>query len=154
MDPKLASALWNLSELLFQAGREAERSDALLIRALACGLPDAARQVIARATSLRRSGAAARSAKLVDAALSARPEEPELLLLRGRARLDQQDCAGALADFQGAVERWPQSALAHASAGLASLCLGDEAAARTSFQRSLELDPNQPELRQALAQPP
>jgi Flp pilus assembly protein TadD len=41
-------------------------------------------------------------------------------------------------------------AIAYASLGLAQMCLGDERAARTAFERSLQLDPNQPMLLRAL----
>lgn len=154
LDPGLASALWNLSDLLSRENREPQRSDELLVRALAAGLPDGLGQVIGRALGCRRKGQAERASRLLDTALEVRPAESELLLLRGRWRLDAQDCAGALADFQAAAEQRPDSALVRASAGLASLCLGDEEAAASSFRRSLELDPNQPELRRALDQDP
>src|SRR5438552_3189553 len=39
LDPNLASALWNLSDLLF-AKKDFDRSDALLVKAFANGLPD------------------------------------------------------------------------------------------------------------------
>jgi Flp pilus assembly protein TadD len=44
----------------------------------------------------------------------------------------------------------PGNAAAFASGGLASQCLGDEAAADAQFTRSLQLDPNQPALRAAM----
>jgi Tfp pilus assembly protein PilF len=36
--------------------------------------------------------------------------------------------------------------------GLAQLCIGDGDGAARSFQRSLQIDPNQPEIRRALGQ--
>src|SRR5262249_44502323 len=124
LDGRLASALWNLSELV--ENQDPQRSDELLVRALAAGLPDGLVQLVGRVGALRRAKDTGRALKLLDAALAVRPGEPELWLLRGRGRLDAQDCAGALEDFRKAAERKPDSALAHASAGLASLCLGDE----------------------------
>ena len=42
LDPRSASALWNLSDLLHAEKREPERSDDLLVQAAAAGLPEAA----------------------------------------------------------------------------------------------------------------
>jgi tetratricopeptide (TPR) repeat protein len=66
------------------------------------------------------------------------------LLLRGKDVLKRKDCAAALQDFARAAELAPNDALAFASRGTAQLCLGDERAARASFRRSLDIDPNQP----------
>ena len=51
-----------------------------------------------------------------------------------------------------AAEAAPRNALAFASVGLAQLCIGDGEGAARSFQRSLQIDPNQPEIRRALGQ--
>ncbi len=61
------------------------------------------------------------------------------------------DCRGALADFRRATALAPASAAGHASEGLAHLCLGDRAAARRSLERSLQLDPQQPRVREFLS---
>ncbi|HEV2719649.1 MAG TPA: alkaline phosphatase family protein, partial [Thermoanaerobaculia bacterium] len=66
------------------------------------------------------------------------------LLLRGKDALKRNDCKAALEDFARAAELAPNDALAFASRGTAQLCLGDERAARASFRRSLDIDPNQP----------
>ena len=66
------------------------------------------------------------------------------LLLRGKDALKRSDCAAALKDFARAAELAPSDALAFASRGTAQLCLGDERAAKASFRRSLDIDPNQP----------
>jgi Tfp pilus assembly protein PilF len=149
LEPRHASALLNLGELLAREGRELERSDELLARALGAGAPEALSRVRGRAVALRRAGDAGRAERLATSALAARPES-ELHLFRGRLRLEREDCAGARDDFQEAAALAPQSALAHSSLGLASLCLGDEPAAQAAFRRSLELDPDQPELSRAL----
>ena len=149
IDPRLASALWNLSDLFFAGRREPDKSDELLIRALAAGLPDGAANVGARATGQKRAGEAERSRRLLDGALAAR-DEPALRMLRGRDRIEARDCAGALADFDVAVSLSPGDALAHASRGLARLCLGEPERAARDFRRSLELDPDQPEIRRYL----
>ncbi len=152
IDPKYASAMWNESETLFNAGRNPDLSDALLISALKSGLGDTVTFVIKRALSYQESGHADRSLRLLDAAVEAAPADGQLRLFRGRFRTDSHDCAGALADFQAAEQANPHDPIAFASAAVAQLCLGDQNAARASIERSLQLDPNQPMLRQMLAQ--
>jgi tetratricopeptide (TPR) repeat protein len=150
LDPDLASALWNLSDLLFAEGRDLRRADALLVRAFAGGLPEGQKFLIGRAIGYQRSGRPDRSLDLVRAALEARPDVAELWLFSGRYRVETGDCRGAAADFQRAVASTPGDAAAHASLGLAHLCLGQREAAHREFQRSLELDPNQPKVREYL----
>lgn len=160
--PDLAAALWNLSDLLFaeaeagaRAGRDAllDRSDALLLRALAGGLPDGVERALQRASGYGRAGARDRALDLLERAAALRPGEPRIWLQHGRFRLEQQRCDLALADFTRALKLDPASAVAHASAGLALLCRGDEPAALAAFRRSLALDPNQPEVRRFLDHP-
>jgi Flp pilus assembly protein TadD/predicted AlkP superfamily pyrophosphatase or phosphodiesterase len=150
LDPNLSSALWNLSDLLFARGSDLDRSDDLLVRALSHGLPDGPKLLIGRAIGYQRSGQADRSLALVNTALKARPDEAELWLFRGRYRVDAQECAGAAADFERAQRLAPQSAPAYASEGVARLCAGEKGAARRAFSRSLEIDPNQPKVRDFL----
>jgi tetratricopeptide (TPR) repeat protein len=150
VDPKLASALWNLSDLLFAQNMSLDKSDALLVRAFANGLPEGTRHLIGRAIGYQRSGQIERSLKLLTEAVIAKPDEAEVWLFRGRYRLEQSDCASALADFQRATRLAPENAAAFASQGVAQLCANDTAAARSSFERSLELDADQPKVREYL----
>lgn len=150
LDPGHASALINLSELLHRGDREPERSDELLLRSLAAGLPEGAEPVARRAAELVRAGQAGRGLRLLDGAIAQLPSEPRLRLTRGRHRLERQDCRAALADFEDAARLDPALPLAHASVGLASLCLNDPERAVSAFRRSLEIDPDQPEIRRAL----
>jgi tetratricopeptide (TPR) repeat protein len=157
-DPANAAALANLSDLLAQGtpssdrDRDRDRADALLVQALVAGLPDGVERVLARVAADRRSGAAERGLALLDRTIAALPELPEPRLLRGRLRLERQDCPGALADFSVAATASPENALAWGSAALARLCLGDRAGAVRDLRRSLALDPDQPEIARALAQ--
>jgi tetratricopeptide (TPR) repeat protein len=150
LDPRSASALWNLSDLLYAEGREPERSDDLLAQAAAAGLPEAGERAGARALELLRTGQAARALRLLDGAVAALPDDPGLRLLRGRHRLEKNDCAAARADFQDASRLAPENAVAWASLGLSEICLGDAAAARRALERSLAIDPAQPQVRAAL----
>lgn len=150
VDPNLASALWNLSDLLFAQNRSLDKSDDLLVRAFAHGLPEAPKYLIGRAIGYQRNGEIARSVRLLNMALAAKPDDPELLLFRGRYRVEQGDCASGLNDFRRATELSPSNAAAFASRGLAELCVGDRAGAQASLRRSLQLDPNQPKVREYL----
>jgi tetratricopeptide (TPR) repeat protein len=133
--------MWNLSETLFNARRNLERADALLISALQLGLADGPRFVIVRSLAYQRSGQEARSLHLLEQAVAAMPGDAELRLFRGRYRMDRRDCRGALDDFTAAEQQQPRNALAFASAGLAQMCIGDSSAAQASFSRARELDP-------------
>jgi len=148
VDEHLASAQWNLSDILYAMGQNLDRSDDLLIRAFAGGMPDGGKFVVGRAMAYQRSGNAARSLKLMDAAVAANARDPELWLFRGRYRIDTGDCRAAAADFDRAIALAPDSAPAHAARGVARLCMGDRAGARAAFARSLELDPSQPKIRE------
>ncbi len=152
IDPDLASALWNESDLLFSKGEDLDRSDALLLRAFAHGLPEGMKFLVGRAIGYQRSGQLDRARKLVSAARQARPDEPELWLFAGRYEVEDGNCRAALADFEKAASLAPGNAGAFASLGVARLCLGDRAGAREAFRRSLSLDPGQPQVKQYLAQ--
>jgi len=150
MDAGLGSALWNLSDVLQQQGKDKDRSDALLVRAFAAKAPETSRFLVERAIEYQRTGDAPRSLRLLDAALGARADEPEAWLFRGRYRVEAGDCRGALDDFRRAISLAPGHAAAFASEGLAYLCLGERDAARRSLARSLQLDPNQPRVKEFL----
>jgi Flp pilus assembly protein TadD len=150
IDPNLASALWNLSDMLF-ARYELERADELLLRSFANDLPDGRKYLIGRAIGYQRAGQPGRSLKLLEAAVAAKPEDAELRMFRGRYRIELRDCAGALDDFLAAERLQPANPVPFASAGIAEMCLGRSEAAQRSFAQSLRLDPNQPTLRRYLA---
>ncbi len=150
LDPAYASAMWNLSDLLFSAGRDRERADSLLLAAVTAGLPQGAEHVVGRARGWRALGAGERGTALLDQALAAQPNDPVLRLWRGRYRLELPDCPGALADFVQVAALAPDDPMTQASLGLARACLGDAAGAKAALVRSLLLDPDQPEVREFL----
>jgi Flp pilus assembly protein TadD len=150
VDPNLASALWNLSDLLWSRNESIDKSDALLVRAFANNLPEGTKFLIGRAIGYQRNGQLDRSISLLNQAAAAKPSEPEVWLFRGRYRVERGECAGAVDDFRQAARLTPNNAAVYASLGLAELCAGNNAAARTSFQKSLRLDPNQPKVREYL----
>jgi Flp pilus assembly protein TadD len=110
--------------------------------------------VVGRARAWRALGAGERGTALLDQALASQPNDAMLRLWRGRYRLEAPDCPGALADFVQVAALAPDDPMAHASLGLARACLGDATGARAALARSLQLDPNQPEVREFLASIP
>jgi tetratricopeptide (TPR) repeat protein len=151
IEPTLASAQWNLSDLLYAMGQDLDRSDDLLIRAFGGGMPDGGKYVIGRAIGYQRNGDAARSLRLMDAAVAVNVRDPELWLFRGRYRTERGDCRGAAADFDRATSLSPSNAAAYSASALARLCLGDRAGARRAFEHALQLDPEQPKVREYLS---
>jgi Flp pilus assembly protein TadD len=151
VDSNLASAQWNLSDITYAMGQDLDRSDALLVQAFGGGMPDGAKTVIGRAIAYQRGGDAARSLRLMSAAVDANGRDPELWLFRGRYRIDANDCRGALQDFDRAIALAPDNAAAFGASGVARLCAGDKAGARHAFERALALDPAQPKIREFLS---
>jgi tetratricopeptide (TPR) repeat protein len=150
VDPNLASALWNLSDLLYAGAVDLDRSDKLLVHAFGAGLPEGTKYLIGRAIGYQRSGQIDRSVKLLEAALRARPEDPEVWLFLGRYRVERGECPSAVSDFEKATRLAPRNAGAFASLGVARLCAGDLPAAKRDLLHSLELDPTQPAVREYL----
>jgi tetratricopeptide (TPR) repeat protein len=151
VDANLASAQWNLSDVLYAMGQDLDRSDTLLVRAFAGGMPDGAKTLIGRAIAYQRNGDAARSLRLMNAAVAANGRDPELWLFRGRYRIETGDCRGALEDFDKTIALAPDNAGAFGAAGVARLCAGDRAGARRAFERALQLDPSQDKIREYLS---
>jgi len=151
IEPNLASAQWNLSDVLYAMGQNMDRSDDLLIHAFGGGMPDGAKHVIGRAMAYQRNGDTARSLQLMNAAVAANGGDPELWLFRGRYRTERGDCRGAAADFDHATSLSPANAAAYSASALARLCLGDRAGARRAFERALQIDPAQPKIRDYLS---
>ena len=126
-------------------------SDDLLMAALEEGSPGSVDALVSRTVAYARGGDSAHGLSLLDRALAAKPRETRFLLLRGRYRLQRHQCEKALWDFENAARFDPKNATAHASVGLARLCIGDGEDAAQAFRKSLEIDPDQPEIRRALA---
>ena len=151
INPDLASALWNLSDLEF-AAEHFDRADQLLLSAVENDLPEAKSYLIGRAINYQRDGRLPRSMALLEHAVEIDPGEDEYWLFLGRYRVEAKDCEGALQAFERAAPLAPENAAIPASVGVAHLCLGDREHAAAAFRRSLELDPEQPKVREFLRQ--
>lgn len=104
--------------------------------------------ILREAKRIDEAEKAFREALAIDPAYaSARQNLDDLLSARGVERLRNRDCARALADLHD-VKR--ESALLWASIAAAEGCVGNDAAAEAALRRSLELEPDQPELRRML----
>ena len=150
IEPKLASALWNLSELLFAHGRDLDRSDDLLLQALAAGLPEAPKYVVGRAIGYQRSGHVDRSVALLGPATRIRPDEPDFWLFLGRYLVERSECGKAVEDFGRAIALQPRNAAAYSARALGRLCEGDQPGARADLQQALALNPADARVRELL----
>jgi Flp pilus assembly protein TadD len=151
IDPNLASAAWNLSDLLHGEKRDLDRSDALLVTAFAHGLPDGTKLLVARAIAYQRGGDGERSLRLMQRASEVQSDEPEVWLFLGRYQVGAGRCREAVPSFQKATSLAPDNPAAFASLGLAQMCAGNEADAAAALRKSLALDPDQPRVRAFLA---
>jgi Flp pilus assembly protein TadD len=156
VNPTSPTALFNTSIALDMLGRLDESDDALLA-AVRNGYhdPDLAIQRRA-ATYAQRSQKDARAHPQLVAflrkAVAAYPENPRFRASLGKALFEAKDCAGSHAIFLDLVARNPRDTEALNVLALTSWCLGDLAAARACLERSLAIDPNQPEIRGGLAE--
>ena len=151
VDPNLASAQWNLSDVLYAMGQDLNRSDTLLVHAFGGGMPDGSKTLIGRAIAYQRNGDAARSLALMNAAVATNGGDPELWLFRGRYRIEAGDCRSAIQDFDRALALAPDHAGAFGASGVAKLCAGDRAGAKRAFERALQIDPSQQKFREYLS---
>lgn len=151
LDPQLASAAWNLSDVLDQDDRDPRESDALLLRACAAGLHDGIARLFERISRRLTRGQLEPARALASGGIELQPQLAALRIYRARIASQLGDCRGALHDAERGASLDPQSAPAHALVGVSALCLGEMARARRAFERSLALDPAQPQIAQALS---
>lgn len=148
-NPTYASPHYNLRRLYFETGRY-EEADTELWKAVELKLRDARGAVDRAASDYEAHGEPQRAASLLDEARRRFPAEARFAVhvLAVLVRLGR--CPEAVAEGRAAVAAFPTDARVHAFFGLAAACNGDTMAARRAFERSLQLEPDQPEIRQAL----
>ena len=88
-----------------------------------------------------RDGQAANGQVIIDKILK-HGDSAEARLLMGITRFMVKDFAGALADFQKAIELKPELPDLYSYYGLALLTTGDQAGAKKAFEQELRRDPN------------
>ncbi len=156
VDPKAPAVLFNTSVALEMLERWDE-SDDVLLSAVRNGYHDPDFAVQGRAAlyakrSEKNPRAHEQLVTFLRKAVAAFPENPRYRASLGKALFEAKDCAGSHAIFLGLVARNPRDTEALNVLALTSWCLGDLAAARDFLLRSLAVDPNQPEIRGALAE--
>lgn len=149
-NPRYASPHYNLRRLYLETSRF-EEADRSLWRAVELGLRDAAGALDRAATDWEARDLPERALELLTRATVHFPGEERLHVHRLALLVRLRRCPEAMETGQQAVKLFPSSASIHAFTGLAAACAGAAAEARMHFQRSLELDPNQPMIADALA---
>ena len=148
-NPSYASPHYNLRRLYFETGRYDE-ADAELWRAVELKLRDSAGAVDRAASDYEAHGSPDRAAALLAEATRRFPGDARLTVHRLAVLVGIGRCAEATGEGREAANRFPSDARVQAFFGLSAACAGDTATAKRALQRSLELNPNQPEIRQAL----
>jgi tetratricopeptide (TPR) repeat protein len=153
MSPEYASPHYNLRRMYMET-QQWEKADVQLWIAIDKGLRDPERTIDRAAADYESLSLPERAEALLTRAIALYPEhEPyyvHLMVLRVRA----DRCAEALPVGAVAAEKFPGSGPVHAFYGLAAASVGDAELARRELEKSLEINPNQPKLREALQQIP
>ena len=152
-NPNYAAPHDNLRRVYMETGRRDE-ADHELWTAVDKGTVMAESRVNKAATEYERSGELDRADAILSEAIRRFPERQAFWITLLRIRMDRGRCGDAAAVGREATERFPDSPRVHAYYGFAAACIGDIATGRAALTRSLELDPEQPGLREALAQFP
>jgi tetratricopeptide (TPR) repeat protein len=92
-------------------------------------------------TALVRDGQAAKGQVIIDRILR-NGDSAEARLLMGMTKSMVKDYAGALAEFQKAIDLNPELPDLYSYYGLALLTTGDQAGARKAFEQELQRNPN------------
>ncbi len=156
VNPRSATAWMNLSIALQTLSRFDDSDDALL-KAVQFGYHDPEATVYRRvATYMERSKtevpARAQLVAFLRRVTAAYPDNVRYAGSLGKVLFERQDCAGAEEVFRSLVARQPNDLESLNLLALSSWCLGKTGEARSLLQRSLALDPNQPIVREGLAQ--
>jgi len=150
LSPEYASPHYNLRRMYVEQGRYDE-ADRELWTAVSKGLRDAERSVDRAAADYEGLGMEERAEHLLNEAVRRFPGHEPIWVHLMVARIRLQRCPAAVEAGRTAAQRFPNSAPVHAFLGIAAACVGDAATARPALERSLELNPDQPKLREVLA---
>ena len=156
VNPKAPAALFNYSVALQLLNRWDE-SDEALLAAVKNGYHDPEASVYRRVASYAARGGKDPKSRLqvvtfLRKAVDAFPENLRYRASLGKALFEAKDCAASRTIFRDLSARNPRDTEALNLTALASWCLGDLADARGFFTRSLAVDPDQPAVRNGLAE--
>jgi tetratricopeptide (TPR) repeat protein len=148
-DPNYAAPHYNLRRIYFETGQY-DRADEELWKAIDKGFRDPERTLDRAAADYERFDMPERADTLLTKAIERFPEhEPFYVhLLVIKLRIDR--CDEGLPIGAVAAEKFSWSGPVHAFYGLAAACAGHNELAKREISRSLEINPDQPSLRQAL----
>jgi predicted AlkP superfamily phosphohydrolase/phosphomutase/Flp pilus assembly protein TadD len=142
---------FNLRRIYMETGRY-DDADRELWMAIDRGFRDSERTIDRAAADYEAMEMPERADALLTRAIERFPEhEPFFVhLMVTRIRLNR--CADALPVGAVAAERFPESGAVHSFYGVAAACVGQNALARQEIERALEINPDQPILRETLQQ--
>ena len=147
--PRYAAPMFNLAVLARDRG-EGAAAEAWLLKAIAALKADPGPAVTGWAREYERRGQAAAAKSLLSRAAREYPDSESIARERALQLQRAGDCKGAAASL-APFESKTTSAPTLNDLALIQTCLQDRAAVERLLARSLELDPNQPAVAQALA---
>jgi hypothetical protein len=153
MSPDYASPHFNLRRIYMETERW-EKADEELWIAIRKGLRDPERTIDRAAADYESLGLPERAEALLAEGIVHFPDYESFYVRLVMMRVRSGRCAEAAPVGAVAAEKFPASAPVHAFYGLAAACVGEVEVARREMLRSLEINPDQPMLRQALQQLP
>jgi len=155
VNPKSPTVWINLATVLNQLGRWDESDDALLA-SLANGFNDPEGAVYRRVATYTRKGQTDSRARpqlvsFMKKVVAAYPQSDRYRASLGKALFENKNCAQAQPIFRDLAAKTPGDMESLNLLALTSWCLGDTDQARSAFQKSLAVDPNQPAVKEGLA---
>jgi hypothetical protein len=153
MSPNYASPHFNLRRIYMET-EQWEKADEQLWIAVEKGLRDPERTLDRAAADYESLSMPDRADALLTRAISRFPEHEPFYVHLLVVRVRDDRCAEAMPVGAVASQKFPESGPVHAFYGLAAACVGEAEIARREIEWSLEINPQQPMLRQALEQIP
>jgi tetratricopeptide (TPR) repeat protein len=148
-NPAYASPYYNLRRLYFETGRY-DQADQALEEAIKRGLRDGVGAMARAVEDYQRAGLWERALQLLAKARELFPQEARFAAQQLAYLLQQERCPQALALAGEAAQQFAEDPAVLAFSGLAAACAGDKERAKSWLAQSLQRNPNQPEVRQAL----
>lgn len=148
-NPNYASPYYNLRRLYFETGRY-DQADAALEEAIQRGLRDGLGAMARAVGDYQNQGLASRALKLASRARALFPQEPRFAAQLLALYVQLGRCEEGLREARSATRIFPQDPGVLSFAGLAAACAGEAGLARVWLETSLQILPDQPEIRRAL----
>ena len=149
MSPEYAAPHFNLRRIYMET-QQYDKADEELWIAVDKGLRDSERTLDRAAGDYDSLGLPERADALLTRAIERFPEHEPFYVHLMVVKLRRSRCPDALPIGAKAATRFPASGPVHAFYGLAAACAGEASLARTEIEASLKINPQQPQLQQAL----